>query len=69
MNRDKRQPHAQASKSHKQSGATRHADVAQMVECHLAKVKVAGSNPVIRSKPQRKQNKQTQAKNRGAHCE
>ena len=27
------------------------ADVAQLVERHLAKVKVAGSNPVVRSKP------------------
>ena len=32
-------------------GATRdwHADVAQLVEHHLAKVRVAGSNPVVRS--------------------
>ena len=30
-----------------------HADVAQLVEHHLAKVGVAGSNPVVRSeKPQ-----------------
>ena len=28
----------------------RHADVAQLVEHHLAKVGVAGSNPVVRSK-------------------
>ena len=28
----------------------RHADVAQLVEHHLAKVRVAGSNPVVRSK-------------------
>ena len=27
-----------------------HAVVAQLVECHLAKVKVAGSSPVYRSK-------------------
>jgi hypothetical protein len=27
----------------------RHADVAQLVEHHLAKVGVAGSNPVVRS--------------------
>src|SRR4029077_20483067 len=27
----------------------RHADVAQLVEHHLAKVRVAGSNPVVRS--------------------
>ncbi len=30
--------------------ATRNADVAQLVEHHLAKVRVAGSNPVVRSK-------------------
>ena len=29
---------------------TEYADVAQLVEHHLAKVRVAGSNPVIRSK-------------------
>ena len=29
--------------------AERHADVAQLVEHHLAKVRVAGSNPVVRS--------------------
>ena len=28
-----------------------HADVAQLVEHHLAKVRVAGSNPVVRSEP------------------
>ena len=28
---------------------TRRADVAQLVEHHLAKVRVAGSNPVVRS--------------------
>jgi hypothetical protein len=28
------------------------ADVAQLVEHHLAKVGVAGSNPVVRSEPQ-----------------
>ena len=28
---------------------TVHADVAQLVEHHLAKVRVAGSNPVVRS--------------------
>jgi hypothetical protein len=28
----------------------RHADVAQLVEHHLAKVRVAGSNPVVRSR-------------------
>ncbi len=28
----------------------RNADVAQLVEHHLAKVRVAGSNPVVRSK-------------------
>ena len=28
---------------------TRNADVAQLVEHHLAKVRVAGSNPVVRS--------------------
>ena len=28
---------------------TAHADVAQLVEHHLAKVRVAGSNPVVRS--------------------
>ena len=27
----------------------RHADVAQLVEHHLAKVRVAGSSPVVRS--------------------
>jgi hypothetical protein len=27
-----------------------HADVAQLVEHHLAKVRVAGSNPVVRSR-------------------
>jgi hypothetical protein len=27
-----------------------HADVAQLVEHHLAKVRVAGSSPVVRSK-------------------
>ena len=27
-----------------------HADVAQLVAHHLAKVRVAGSNPVVRSK-------------------
>ena len=32
-----------------------HADVAQLVAHHLAKVRVAGSNPVIRSKVQRHQ--------------
>ncbi len=31
--------------------AARHADVAQLVAHHLAKVRVAGSNPVIRSTP------------------
>src|SRR3954464_14850524 len=29
--------------------STAHADVAQLVEHHLAKVRVAGSNPVVRS--------------------
>ena len=29
--------------------STPHADVAQLVEHHLAKVRVAGSNPVVRS--------------------
>ena len=29
-----------------------HADVAQLVEHHLAKVRVAGSSPVIRSEEQ-----------------
>ena len=29
-----------------------HADVAQLVEHHLAKVRVAGSNPVVRSQSQ-----------------
>jgi hypothetical protein len=29
---------------------TEHADVAQLVEHHLAKVRVAGSSPVVRSK-------------------
>jgi hypothetical protein len=29
---------------------TQQADVAQLVEHHLAKVRVAGSNPVVRSK-------------------
>ena len=33
------------------------------VERHLAKVKAAGSTPVIRSTPQRKQNKRTRANN------
>ena len=28
----------------------KYADVAHLVECHLAKVEVAGSSPVIRSK-------------------
>ena len=32
---------------------TGHADVAQLVEHHLAKVRVAGSNPVVRSKLRR----------------
>src|SRR5690625_3952037 len=31
------------------SSDPRHADVAQLVEHHLAKVRVAGSNPVVRS--------------------
>ncbi len=31
-----------------------HADVAQLVEHHLAKVRVAGSNPVVRSKQMRR---------------
>ena len=30
-----------------------HADVAQLVEHHLAKVRVAGSNPVVRSRNSR----------------
>ena len=30
-------------------GSRKHADVAQLVEHHLAKVRVAGSNPVVRS--------------------
>ena len=30
-------------------GCLSHADVAQLVEHHLAKVRVAGSNPVVRS--------------------
>ena len=30
-----------------------HADVAQLVEHHLAKVRVAGSNPVVRSTKER----------------
>ena len=30
-------------------GRVEHADVAQLVEHHLAKVRVAGSSPVIRS--------------------
>lgn len=30
-------------------GSGKHADVAQLVEHHLAKVRVAGSNPVVRS--------------------
>jgi hypothetical protein len=30
-------------------GCDPHADVAQLVEHHLAKVRVAGSNPVVRS--------------------
>ena len=30
-------------------GVHQHADVAQLVEHHLAKVRVAGSNPVVRS--------------------
>ncbi len=38
---------------HKPSGSrkmkTKDADVAQLVEHHLAKVRVAGSNPVVRS--------------------
>jgi spore coat polysaccharide biosynthesis protein SpsF (cytidylyltransferase family) len=29
---------------------SRYADVAQLVEHHLAKVRVAGSNPVVRSR-------------------
>ena len=33
--------------------ARRHADVAQLVEHHLAKVRVAGSNPVVRSETTR----------------
>jgi hypothetical protein len=32
-----------------QGSTDRHADVAQLVEHHLAKVRVAGSNPVVRS--------------------
>ena len=32
---------------------TRRADVAQLVEHHLAKVRVAGSNPVVRSEETR----------------
>ena len=32
------------------SGGTKNADVAHLVERHLAKVEVAGSSPVIRSK-------------------
>lgn len=31
------------------TGTEEHADVAQLVEHHLAKVRVAGSNPVVRS--------------------
>src|SRR5579875_4047193 len=31
------------------TGVSRNADVAQLVEHHLAKVRVAGSNPVVRS--------------------
>src|SRR3712207_9006829 len=31
------------------TGRSPHADVAQLVEHHLAKVRVAGSNPVVRS--------------------
>lgn len=79
MNRYKRPaPRAQASKSHKQNEVAQHADVAQMAERHLAKVKVAGSNPVIRSTPNASKTierertarkKQTQASGRGAHCE
>ena len=34
---------------HGPSGRGKHADVAQLVEHHLAKVRVAGSNPVVRS--------------------
>ena len=32
-----------------QQAGREHADVAQLVEHHLAKVRVAGSNPVVRS--------------------
>ena len=34
---------------HRRSGDAAHADVAQLVAHHLAKVRVAGSNPVVRS--------------------
>src|SRR5690606_25880113 len=34
----------------RETGSVKHADVAQLVEHHLAKVRVAGSSPVIRSK-------------------
>ena len=49
-----------------------------MADLHLAKVKVAGSNPAIRSTPNANKTtererttrkKQTQASGRGAHCE
>ena len=63
MNRYKRPaPRAQASKSHKQNEVAQHADVAQQAERHLAKVKVAGSIPVIRSNvPSKRLEKQASA--------
>src|SRR5579884_2355239 len=38
-----------SSRSGRVVPAAQHADVAQLVEHHLAKVRVAGSNPVVRS--------------------
>ena len=42
-------PHSDPST--KGVGSRSNADVAQLVEHHLAKVRVAGSNPVVRSEP------------------
>ena len=42
--------HAQEDEAAQLLGCVAHADVAQLVEHHLAKVRVAGSNPVVRSR-------------------
>ena len=42
-----------SSRASTRFGQGRHADVAQLVEHHLAKVRVAGSNPVVRSEEAR----------------